>query len=40
MAYDDPETRAAFLDAVAETPPGNLPAFTMTVTDDLLTRAQ
>ena len=37
MVYDDPGTRAAFVDAVAETPPGNKPAFTMTVTDDLLT---
>ena len=36
MAYDDPETRAAFVDAIAETPPGNKPAFTMTVTDDML----
>ncbi|MAY95763.1 MAG: antibiotic biosynthesis monooxygenase [Nocardioides sp.] len=39
MVYDDPETRAAFVDAVIETPPGNAPAFTMTVTDDLLDRA-
>ena len=37
MAYDDPATRAAFVDAIAETPPGNRPAFTMTVVDDLLT---
>ena len=37
MVYDDPETRAAFVDAIPETPPGNKPAFTMTVTDDLLT---
>ena len=36
MAYDEPETRAAFVDAIAETPPGNLPVFTMHVTDDLL----
>ena len=36
MAYDDPETRPAFVAAIAETPPGNLPAFTMEVTDDLL----
>jgi quinol monooxygenase YgiN len=40
MVYDDPDTRAAFVDAVAETPPGNKPAFTMTVTDDLLRRDQ
>ena len=37
MVYDDAETRAAFVDAVAETPPGNKPAFTMSVTDDMLT---
>jgi heme-degrading monooxygenase HmoA len=37
MVYDDPETRAAFLDAIAETPKGGEPFFTMTVTDDLLT---
>ncbi|MGZ8337494.1 MAG: hypothetical protein ACXWU1_12605, partial [Allosphingosinicella sp.] len=37
MVYDDPEARAMFVDAVAETPPGNKPVFTMTVTDDLLT---
>ncbi len=37
MVYDDPEARAMFVDAVAETPPGNAPVFTMTVTDDLLT---
>lgn len=39
MVYDDPETRHAFVDAIAETPPGNKPAFTMEVTDDLLLRA-
>ncbi|QIG78784.1 antibiotic biosynthesis monooxygenase family protein [Stakelama tenebrarum] len=39
MVYDDRETRAAFVDAVIETPPNNAPAFTMTVTDDLLDRA-
>lgn len=39
MVYDDPATRAAFVDAVAEVPPGNAPAFTMTVTDDLLDRS-
>jgi hypothetical protein len=38
MVYDDPETRAAFVDAIVETPPGNAPVFTMTVTDDLLER--
>lgn len=36
MAYDDPETRAAFVDAIAETPPDHGPVFTMTMTDDLL----
>jgi DNA-directed RNA polymerase specialized sigma24 family protein len=36
MAYDEPETRAAFVDAIAETPPDNAPVFTMHVTDDLL----
>ena len=40
MVYDDAETRAAFVDAIAELPPGNKPAFTMTVTDDLLTLRQ
>lgn len=38
MVYDDPETRAAFVDAVAETPPHGEPIFAMTVTDDLLTQ--
>jgi hypothetical protein len=38
MVYDDPETRAAFVDAVAEVPVDAEPIFTMTVTDDLLTR--
>jgi len=38
MAYDDPETRSAFLDAIAEAPTRGEPIFTMTVTDDLLTR--
>jgi len=37
MYYDEPETRRRFVDAIAETPPDNAPAFTMTVTDDLLT---
>jgi heme-degrading monooxygenase HmoA len=36
MAYDEPETRTAFLDAVAETPIDADPIFTMTVIDDLL----
>jgi quinol monooxygenase YgiN len=40
MVYDEPETRAAFVDAIAETPPGNAPVFTMHVTDDLLDRTQ
>ena len=38
MAYDEPETRAAFLDAIAEVPAESEPMFTMTVTDDLLVR--
>jgi hypothetical protein len=36
MYYEEPETRRRFVDAIAETPPDNAPAFTMTVTDDLL----
>ena len=40
MVYDDPETRAAFVDAVAEVPADADPIFTMTVTDDLLMWAQ
>jgi quinol monooxygenase YgiN len=36
MVYDDPETRAAFVDAIAEVPADAEPIFTMTVTDDLL----
>jgi len=40
MAYDEPETRAAFLDAVAEVPVDVDPIFTMTVTDDLLVRSK
>jgi len=39
MVYDDPATRAQFVDAVAEVPPNNAPVFTMEVTDDLLVRA-
>lgn len=39
MVYDDPATRAAFLDAVAEVPADADPIFTMTVTDDLLLRS-
>jgi len=39
MVYDEPETRAAFLDAVAETPVDSDPIFTMQVTDDLLLRS-
>lgn len=38
MAYDEPETRAAFEDAIAEAPTGSDPIFTMTVVDDLLVR--
>ena len=40
MVYDDPETRAAFLDAIAEVPANADPIFTMTVTDDLLLRSR
>ncbi len=40
MVYDDPATRAAFLDAIAETPVDAEPIFTMTVTDDLLDRVR
>lgn len=40
MVYNDPETRAAFVDAIAETPEHADPIFTMTVTDDLLLRSQ
>lgn len=40
MRYDEPETRRRFVEAIAETPPGNAPVFTMTVTDDLLERAR
>jgi heme-degrading monooxygenase HmoA len=40
MVYDDPETRAAFVDAVAETPENADPIFTLTVTDDLLVRSR
>lgn len=38
MVYEDKEARANFVDAIAETPPGNKPAFTLEVTDDLLAR--
>ena len=37
MVYDDPATRAAFVDAVAEAPPYHDPIFTMTVVSDRLT---
>ena len=36
MAYDDPEARQMFLDAILEAPPNGEPVFAMTVTDDLL----
>lgn len=36
MVYDEPETRAAFVDAVAEA--AAEPLLTMTVTDDMLSR--
>lgn len=35
MVYDEPQTRAAFVDAVAEH--SNGPVFRMTLTDDMLT---
>lgn len=38
MAYDDPQARAMWLDAIAEAP--REPMLTMTVTDDLLLRAR
>lgn len=38
MAYDEPETRAAFVDAVMEAPAQAEPMLTMTVIDDLLVR--
>lgn len=38
MVYDEPETRAAFVDAVAEAPVRAEPIFTMTVLDDFLVR--
>ena len=40
MVYDEPETRAAFVDAIAEVPPDADPIFTMTVMDDLLLRGR
>ena len=40
MVYDEPATREAFVDAIAETPIGSDPIFTMTVIDDLLLRAR
>jgi hypothetical protein len=40
MVYDEPATRAAFVDAIAQVPPDAEPIFTMTVTDDLLLRAR
>jgi hypothetical protein len=36
--HDDPATRAAFTDAIAEVPVDADPDFTMTETDDLLLR--
>ena len=37
MVYDEPETRAAFVDAVAEVPPDADPIFRMEVVSDRLT---
>lgn len=39
MIYYEPATRAASIDAIAETPPDAEPIFTMTVIDDLLLRS-
>ncbi|MCG3169546.1 MAG: hypothetical protein CALGDGBN_01066 [Pseudomonadales bacterium] len=39
MAYDDPPTRARFLDALEDAAAGTVPVFTMEVTDDLLARS-
>jgi len=36
MFYDDAETRAKFVDAVAEAPADGRPVFLMDITDDLL----
>src|SRR5262245_44810797 len=36
MVYDDAETRARFVDAIAEAPADGKPVFTMDITDDLL----
>jgi hypothetical protein len=36
MVYDDAETRARFVDAIAEGPPDGKPVFTMDIIDDLL----
>ena len=36
MFYDDAETRAKFVDAIAETAPDAKPVFLMDITDDLL----
>jgi hypothetical protein len=38
MAYPDTEARRLFVDAVAVSSADGRPVFTMTVTDDLLTR--
>ena len=38
MAYPDTEARRMFVDAIAESSADGRPVFTMTVTDDLLTR--
>ena len=40
LIYDDPATRAAFVDTIAETPIEAEPIFTMTVVDDLLVRSR
>jgi len=37
MFYDDAETRAKFVDAIAETAPDGKPVFLMEISDDLLT---
>lgn len=36
MAYDDPEVRRMFVEAISEAPADHMPLLTMTVTDNLL----
>jgi heme-degrading monooxygenase HmoA len=39
MAYDEPETRRLFVEAIAEAPADGRPLLLMEVTDDLLARS-